>query len=317
MGPSSTARKAIKAWLQGETPSRPLLMPFVFSLAAKLESLPRREFLSNPTKICNGLRQIHTYLHLDGVCCYYDPFLEAEALGCHLEWNGDEARLPRPSHKQEVVLSNLGSPDTIPANGRLPIACEVFRRLKVMLANGPALMARVTGPHTLAAQLFHDPTDAPDRIASCAEAGMVVARSLLEAGADAVFISEASLPEMTLSECETYTHFLEPIVNVVRFYGAMPVLQLGSADDRTLGALASLDLQCVLCSSPASMSRLEIQNPIGLAIPAAVWCGAAECFGAGPDASMRSQAVLLTSEGDLNAVDLKSFAKELSTLRAT
>ena len=291
-------------------------MPFVFSLAAKLEGIPLREFWSNPTKICNGLRQIHRYLQLDGVCCYYDPFLEAEALGCHLQWNGDDAQLSRPSPTQDVVLRNLSSPDTIPANGRLPIACEVFRRLKVILANGPALMARVTGPHTLAAQLFDGSTDDPERFASCAEAGSVIARSFLEAGADVVFISESVLPEMTFTECENYVHLLEPMVNIVRFYGAMPVLQVISIVDRTFEALASLDLQCVLCSSSTSISRFNGQSSIGLTIPAAQWCGSNDSFGGETIASMRSQAVLLTSDRDLNAVDLKSFARELSNLRA-
>ena len=60
-----TPRAIIKAWLQGEIPSRPLLMPILFSLGARLENLPLRDFQSNPTKIANALRQIRGVLKVD------------------------------------------------------------------------------------------------------------------------------------------------------------------------------------------------------------------------------------------------------------
>ncbi len=306
-----TPRQMIKAWLHGEAPPRPFLVPFVFSLAAKLEGMPLRGFLSNPTKICNGLRQIHRHLQLDGITCYFDPLLEADALGCLLDWDGDSVRLSRPS-QMDTVEENLAAPETLPGKGRLPIACEVFRRLRTMMANGPALMARVTGPYTLAAQLKENSANDSDLIASCAEVAMVVSRSFLEAGAHVVFVSEACLPELTSDKCQTYGELLEPIVNIVRFYDAMPVLQLGSfVDQRTVESLAGFGLQCVVCPVAASVSHSTGQDSMGLALPASVWCGGID------DPSVDySQAVLLSSDGDVKVVDLQAFANTVGALRA-
>ncbi|MGH3053909.1 MAG: hypothetical protein ACRDL7_02905, partial [Gaiellaceae bacterium] len=63
----STPRAIIKGLLRNETPPRPLLMPIIFSLGARLENLPLREYLSNPTKISNALRQIRSVLKVDGL----------------------------------------------------------------------------------------------------------------------------------------------------------------------------------------------------------------------------------------------------------
>src|ERR1700683_4523125 len=51
MGDASTPRQMVKALLQGATPSRPLLVPVIFSLGARLQNLPLPHFLANPTKI--------------------------------------------------------------------------------------------------------------------------------------------------------------------------------------------------------------------------------------------------------------------------
>src|SRR5450755_1084089 len=85
----STPRQMVKALLQGATPSCPLLMPVIFSLGARLQNLELQTFMANPTKIVNALRQIRSVLKVDGLTCYFDPFLEAEALGCKREWRAD------------------------------------------------------------------------------------------------------------------------------------------------------------------------------------------------------------------------------------
>jgi hypothetical protein len=79
----------IRAMLQGEPLPRPLLLPIVFSLGARMENLSLQAFLANATKIANSQRQIRNVLGLDGVTCCYDPYLEADALGFELEWSAD------------------------------------------------------------------------------------------------------------------------------------------------------------------------------------------------------------------------------------
>ena len=87
-----TPRDALKGLLQGILPARPLFLPIVFALGAKIENPPLPAYLTNPTKITNAQRQIRTRLRSDGVSCYFDPNLEAEALGATIE----PARKRRP-----------------------------------------------------------------------------------------------------------------------------------------------------------------------------------------------------------------------------
>src|SRR5712691_650675 len=81
-----TPGQMVKRLLQGIAPPRPLFLPIVFSPGARVENQPLPAFLSNPTKICNAQRQLHGALHTDGYSCYFDPFLEVEALGATLHW---------------------------------------------------------------------------------------------------------------------------------------------------------------------------------------------------------------------------------------
>src|SRR5271155_2416047 len=90
MNVNLTPRQILKGLLQGTPPPRPLFLPIVFSLGAKVENLPLRAFLCNATKITNSLRQIRTHLRSDGVACYLDPYLEAEALGATLQYASED-----------------------------------------------------------------------------------------------------------------------------------------------------------------------------------------------------------------------------------
>ena len=93
----------LKGLLQGAVRPRPLFLPIVFSLGAKVENVPLRVFLGNATKISNSMKQIRGYLRSDGVTCYFDPYLEAEALGAVLQWQTED-QLPLiqwPQHAEK------------------------------------------------------------------------------------------------------------------------------------------------------------------------------------------------------------------------
>src|SRR5271154_6975036 len=85
-------RQAVRGLLQSIAPQRPLFLPIVFSLGARIENVSLRNFLTNPTKISNALRQIRTHLRSDGITCYFDPYLEAESLGGVLDWKSDASQ---------------------------------------------------------------------------------------------------------------------------------------------------------------------------------------------------------------------------------
>ena len=142
MSTQQTSRQMLKALVRGERLARPLLMPLVFSLGSRLENLGLRDFLANPTKIANALRQIHGALKVDGLACYCDPWLEAEALSCNVEWKEDGSRtlvVARPE-SMGSLRRRVEAAGGILEMGRIPVATEVLRRLKTMLKDEPALM---------------------------------------------------------------------------------------------------------------------------------------------------------------------------------
>ena len=325
MGDASTPRQMVKALLQGATPSRPLLVPVIFSLGARLQNLPLPHFLANPTKIVNALRQIHSVLKVDGLACYFDPFLEAVALGCKREWHGDgTCTIASPSCLSVDELRERMKPTIgLSGAGHIPVACEVLRRLKTMLKDQPALMVRVSGPLSLAARLSGNQIKSSfplrDLVEFAAEATASVSKSFAEAGADIIFLSEDFVPDISSEARDWYGSLLAPIANVIRFYEALPVVSWGTTPPENRAALVDLSRECALCpllpaemDSSASASH-STQSAIALSVPTKAFYGDLESLQTPPSLPNLG---LLTSLEDIPAtVDIKHLARGLDAIR--
>lgn len=319
-------RTRIKALLKGEQCGSPLLMPIVFSLGSRLENVPLREFLGNPTKIANALRQIRATLKVDGICCYFDPLLEIEALGAQLDWTAEAARLVSPGFSARAADD---SAENIVSQGRVPVVIEVLKRAKLMLRDEPALMVRVTGPLTLASQLTGgDKHEAPNPriVERCAGIASALVRSYLDAGADVIFLVENSLPAQVSDFCDLWAGLLDPIINVTKFYEALPVLVLDDpyVTAETLSLITGRSWDCALCPSVSAARLLPADHwtssssAIGMVLDTGsamqslegdVW---ARCH----DQWQEAKTILLTTTEDISsAVNLKQLAAGLQRLR--
>ena len=276
----------MKGLLEGFPPPRPLWLPIVFSLGAKMENLPLRTFLGNATKISNSARLIRGHVGSDGLACYFDPFLEAEALGATLDWSSEDqppvlrwsGRAPRGE-----MPEGLRSPEDAVTRGRIGIAVEVIRRLKSIVRDDSLLMAGVTGPFTLAARLTQWEYEHPFAFDRFSDAVMDVAASLMtlistalvEAGANVVFIREDALPRLEDEGCEAWASRLAPAVNIIRFYQALPVLHIKDAGsfNQNSEVIGRRHWDCVIC--PALDGTLRLSGGLtpaggmglGLALP--------------------------------------------------
>ncbi len=262
MSEQLTPRQIVKGLLQGNPQPRPLVVPIVFALGAKIENLSFRAYLENPTKISNALRQIRTQLRTDGVSCYFDSLLEAEALGGTPQW--DEANQTRsirwPESTQVGELpAQLRSPEEAANSPRVRSAVEVIRRLNSVLRDGPLLTAGVSGPFTLAARLTgiepgalrqgQEPSEFALEVAGAAITK--IASAFVDAGANLIFIQERILPTLSSNTCENWASLLAPVVNVIRFYEAMPVLQIGaeSATAANVEVILERSWDAIVCSA--------------------------------------------------------------------
>jgi uroporphyrinogen decarboxylase-like protein len=230
-------REIAKGLLNGDLAPRPLFLPILFSLGAKVENVPLASFRENPTKISSSLRQMQSHLRLDGVSCYFDPYLEVEALGAKVK-RGDRlepalVQWPRPNQPGELP-EGFCLPEETAQKGRIPVAAEVLRRMNALSSRDFLLMAGVTGPMTLATRVAHCEgneksrfEDVPSSVQEYAASVVTqTASALLEAGSDLIIIREELLPAFSAESCEAWANLLTPTVNVIRFYGALPVLQL-------------------------------------------------------------------------------------------
>jgi hypothetical protein len=287
MAENSTPHQILRDLLHGSTAFRPLFAPIVFVLGARIENLSLRAFLASPTKISNSLRQTRPHLRSDGVSCYFDPLLEAEALGGMLQWRSDNDPpllrwLPAPDPGQLPV--GLRLPEEIAKSGRIPVALEVIRRLKALLREESLLMAGVSGPFALASRLSGLHGRDPQTSAVLPESALEVATSAIahaskafaEAGANLIFLREDGLPLLPGGSSEDWTSMLTPIFNIIRFYEALPVLQI--ADQRVLAddpdAVLRLAKDSVLCLPLEAIRTLPAERlpamrsaKVGLALP--------------------------------------------------
>jgi Uroporphyrinogen decarboxylase (URO-D) len=337
-----TPRQMLKELLQGTPPPRPLFLPIVFSLGAKVENLTLPAFLANATKITNSLRQIRTHLRSDGVACYFDPYLEAEALGATLQYvAGDNPPTLEWPHRAEIgeLPENLRSPEDAAKSPRVTVAVEVLQRLKSLMRDEPLLCAGVSGPFTLAAHLLDlRPADAPPRedysdaaLELAAATITQIVTKFVEAGANVIFIQENIFPVLSTEHCDAWAQSLAPAFNIIRFYEALPLLlfrdEISFAANREV--IHARNWDCILCPSlPGSISSvMEIAPPpnranIGIALPSATFQP-----GAAPGAEnftqslhtimMELRPVLVTTAGDVPAsTDIKLLARVGEAIRS-
>lgn len=333
-----TPRQMVKNLLQGVAPPRPLFLPIVFSHGARIENLPLRSFLANPTKIFNSLRQIRAHLRSDGITCYFDPFLEAEQLGGVVQWeDGDQQESVHWPHAAADEASDVAPSDDLTTNNRVAVAIDVIRRLKAVLRDDCLLMTSVTGPLTLGVLLTIAGTQPvaryQDILPTALDLGAAVtsgiAKSFVEAGVNVIFLREDFIPVLSADDAAEWSSRLATAINIVRFYEALPVLLLtcSRSINQSSAAIAAQPWDCVVCpivrgTTAESLRELSNLGParFGMALPTdAFETGTAA--GAGletflPSAISDLRPSIVTTAGDVPAAaDMERLKKVWETIR--
>jgi hypothetical protein len=349
-----SARHTLEEILRGTRPSRPLFLPIAFSLGARIENVPLRAFLANPTKICNALSRIRGYIPSDGITCYFDLALEAEALGATLDWNS-ASELPTLHSPSLSVPGPTGPglprPEHVVQQGRIPIACEVIRRLKSTVTQDCLLVAGITGVITLASTLSSLSSDVGQASSLSSASGSKthsarrdldlaspifefaaslvteISKRYVEAGADVILIVEPALPPLSPTQCEQWASLLAPASNIIRFYESLPVLLPGdrgwiAANYHLLMNDEWISLLCpAIAGSRTGLLPLGSESPLlGMAVPFEKLAPAEPDNETSlnwiQDTASTLRPVVITTSGDLPlAVDIKQAAKILANLR--
>jgi hypothetical protein len=202
-----------------------LVCPLVLAQAAEIEALPAGQFLTDPTKLANGLRALHDAFGTDVIVTAAADDLAACSLAA-------------------AAAGAAGDlPAAVTGHPRVAAAVEATRRLAAT-AEDAALAAALCGPAQLAAQLGRPPD--PAALEDCGAVLLALAKAFLEAGAHLLLVVEAE--PVSRPAAGGWRSAVTPLLNVARFRQAATAVVLADLADATLAPRGA-----VVCLSPAAV----------------------------------------------------------------
>ena len=176
----ATGRELFSCFLKGAPLSRPAFVPLVRGLAARVGGVKAQAFTCDATAWANLLVKTAELFNLDGVVAGLDFTLLAEACGCPLEWRDDRPVLAGPA---ALICQQ---PEQA---GRLRVALEKTRQVFEISRGTRACVAALTGPLTLASQVF-GPEQGPARLAEIKPLAVRVTEAFCAARPDVLIFME-------------------------------------------------------------------------------------------------------------------------------
>lgn len=187
------SRDLLFASIKRKPTSRVPWVPFVGVHGGHLISEPADLYLQSSEKMVAGLSKAIEHYKPDGIPVCFDLQIEAEALGCKLNWSADNPPAVS-SHplSENTQLDQLRIPG--PEEGRIPILIETTRQIRQKYPE-IGIYGLVTGPFTLALHLlgtdifmkmFEDPEWIGELLTFTADVSKTVSGYLIEAGCDII-----------------------------------------------------------------------------------------------------------------------------------
>jgi len=216
---ATEGKSLVRAAFLGEKTERAPWIPFVGCHAATLIHVSADEFLKSTDLICRGVQAAIERYQPDGIPVAFDLQIEAEALGCDLNWAKDTPpAVTRHPLANGTKLEELTVP--CPDEGRIPVVLEAAHRLREMNPE-MALYGLITGPFTLALHLlgtdiFMRMFDDPDYVARLLEfardVAIAMARYYLDAGCDVIAVVDPMTSQIGPNQ---FVEFVTPYVSPV------------------------------------------------------------------------------------------------------
>jgi MtaA/CmuA family methyltransferase len=218
----------IKAMRRQEVERIPWV-PFVGVHAAALTGLAAAEYLRSAGNIAEGVSMAIRRYKPDGIPVVFDLQIEAEALGCRLNWSDDNppAVISHPL-LEGVKIEDLQVPG--PSDGRIPIVMEAARVLREKHPD-IALYGLITGPFTLALHLmgtdvFMRMLEEPDQMHRlmrfATDVALFISDQYMAAGCDVIAMVDPMTSQIDPFSFETFvTPYAVEIFDFIREAGAL------------------------------------------------------------------------------------------------
>ncbi|MGF1585988.1 MAG: uroporphyrinogen decarboxylase family protein [Bacteroidales bacterium] len=203
----------IKSAFKLETVDRIPWVPFVGVHAAKLLGIGSTEYLKSSGHIVDGVSKAIELYNPDGIPVIFDLQVEAEALGCRLQWpdNSPPSVISHPL-QEGINIGTLKIPS--PSDGRIAVIMDAAGQIRKKHPD-IALYGLITGPFTLALHLmgtdifmkmFEEPDEVNKVMSFCTDVGKMMARGFIESGCDVIAMVDPMTSQIDPASFETFVH---------------------------------------------------------------------------------------------------------------
>lgn len=219
-----TGKELIFKTLNHEDTPRVAWVPFAGVHAGKLTGVSAKEILTDGEKLFNALLEVNKLYRPDGQPVLFDLQIEAEILGCELQWAEDAP----PAVKTHVLSETKDVPCTCmmpqKTDGRLPLVLDVMTKMKEAVGETTALYGLTCGPFTLASHLrgtnifmdmFEDLEYTKKLINYTNEVNKKIAEYYIEAGMDVIAVVDPLVSQISPRHFKKF--LLEPYTDLFNF----------------------------------------------------------------------------------------------------
>lgn len=209
---------------------RPVFIPFVYGLAAKIGQIPLQDMVADASYYLHSLEEACELFKYDGIVNHYDATIEAEVFGCELEWPGDYVA-PRVTSCRQLELREAA----LEESSRIQILLETTKRIVMSRGKDVAVISTLSGPCSLVRTLTGGGKENIENVISLAGSFLKkMAKSLCELRVDALFFREDLLGkgyhDELLAHNKLYTDVYTTLFNLIKHYNGYPALIVKDID---------------------------------------------------------------------------------------
>jgi len=219
-----TGRELVRNAIQLQEVERIPWVPFVGVHAGALMGISATEYLRSAQHIIDGVSKAVEAYAPDGIPVSFDLQVEAEVLGCKLNWaeNNPPAVVSHPL-LEGVEIEDLKIPDR--NSGRIPVMLSAASTLRETFPD-IALYGLITGPFTLALHLMgtdvfmrmlEDPDHIHQLMEFCCEVSIFMADAYAETGCDVIALVDPMTSQIDPFSFETFvTPYVRRVFDAIR-----------------------------------------------------------------------------------------------------